>query len=475
MLLWLRVLFPLLLLLQVFAKNETEKLDEWVDGDFLSGGSLQDDVFFTYGEVVERLKRLAERFPDDVDYENIGKSGDEREIPCVIVAHKPRTKDEHIGIDMRPSVLFTGMTQPREVLAMMQVMYLLRTLVVSKDDSTLQLLRSTRFVLVPIINPDGYEHLRLQDPAVREKVPKNTAKTCREDSSKNGVNLGHNWGFMFDSKTTEDGFDKPCNDLYRGSEPFSEPETRAVRDLILKHQFKAAIFFHSRSEREASRLIVPYMYHKSYLKTHRDDKKNRLIHQNDLKVYDRITSTMQDALPPKAAKYEYGTAYELMNKTISGSEIDWTFDQAGIFSLILQVGTKDGSYLPKKEHIMPLLEVHIQPILSLAKISLELPRKTTPRTSIAYHLSVFPLFLGLALALVLLFGFFIARYLGYDNIVHRFKTFVARLQRMSLRSSYTNLNSRVKDEDLEVDFDDLELEGDVVDGDDDEVGFSYSR
>ncbi|KAI8850476.1 hypothetical protein BC829DRAFT_442270 [Chytridium lagenaria] len=281
----------------------------------------------------------------------------------------------------------------------------------------------------------------------------------------------------WDAKTTDDGYTDSCSDLYRGPEPFSEPETKALRDLILRHQFKAAVFFHARSEFEHSRLIVPYMYHKSFLKTHREDKKSWLMHKNDLKVYDMITETMQEALKSSERKYDYGTAYEILNKTISGSEIDWTFDEAGVFSLIVQIGTKDKSYFPKKEHVLPLLERHIQPLVSLAKLVVELPKKTTPKTSYAYHLSMFPVFLGLTLALALLVGFVVARYLGYDNILGRFKTVISRLERMYLYSNYTNLSSRVKEEDeLDVNFDDVELEGNMVEEEDDEgTGFSYRR
>ncbi|KAJ3208238.1 hypothetical protein HDU67_006934 [Dinochytrium kinnereticum] len=432
--------------------------DEWIDGTFLSGSLL--DTYFTYSEVVARLKRVAERYPDLVDYEKLGTSRDGNDIPCVIIAHKPQTKEERVGVDLRPSILFTGLTQPREVLAMMETMFLIRTLLTkAKEESIAALLASRRFIFVPIINPDGFERARiLQDGDIKEHITKNTARTCG-NITQMGVNLGHNWGMMWNSKTTEPGFDDPCNDLFRGPEPFSEPETKAVRDLILRHPLKAAVFFHARSESEHSRLIVPYMYHKSYLKTHREDKKSRLMNKEDLNVYDKITTVMQDALAPEEGKYQYGTAYEIMNKTISGSEIDWTFDEAGIFSLILQIGTKDRSYWPKKEHVASLLE----------KLVTSLPRKATPKTSIVGHLSVFPIFLGLGLALILLFGFVVARYLGYDNIVGRFRTIMSRLERMYLYSNYTNLSNRVKEEDeLEVNFDDLELEGEAVEEDEDE-------
>ena len=50
--------------------------------------------------------------------------------------------------------------------------------------------------------------------------------------TKGGVDLNRNYGFRF-------GFDDkgsspdPCSEYYRGSAPFSEPETKAIRDFVV--------------------------------------------------------------------------------------------------------------------------------------------------------------------------------------------------------------------------------------------------
>ncbi|KAJ3197534.1 hypothetical protein HK101_002837 [Irineochytrium annulatum] len=438
--------------------------------------------FYSYGEVEKNLRDAANEHPDLVSFITVGKTVEGREIPGVIVARKPHTEEEHIGIDMRPAVLFTGTTQPREVLSAMQIMYMLKHMVkqtVRNDSSSesqlvTSIVSTTQTILVPIINVDGFQEAKsTSSDGTREHIVKNLRPTCGHNVTASGVNLAHNYGFMWDSPASPEGFTDPCNDNYRGDAAFSEPETQAIRDLILEHKPKAAVFFHSRSKSETSRIIVPYMYHKSFLSAHRGDKKGRLMRQADLTVYDSITASMDDNRPKSTDEYEIGTAWELMNRTISGSEIDWAFDEAGIWSIIVQIGTADNSYWPRKENVMPLLEKHLKPALVLAQMSSKLPAKQTPKTHIAYTVSLIPLFLGLALAVTLLFGYGIARYLGYDRIVERFTTFMLRFQRAFLQSRYSGLSTGAKENDNEdLNFDDLELEG-GLDDDDEGVGHTY--
>ncbi|KAJ1550112.1 hypothetical protein HK405_001390, partial [Cladochytrium tenue] len=281
--------------------------------------------------------------PDVASVSVIGSTRKGREIDAVLITSMPPDASAEgldlIAVDRRHSVILTGMTQPREGL------YLIDYLVTHADEPRVRaLLDSTRIFVVPIVNPDGYSKMEtIEDREVWNSLVKNTAGTCSEgDVISQGVHIGHNWGFMWDYNATAGSFWDPCDVSYRGAEPFSEPESVALRDLILRENPKAAVFFHSRSKNSTSRIIVPYMYHKSFLSSHRDDKKNKLMNQADLLEYDKMTELMQNGrthsqIALDTTKYEVGTAWETLSKTISGSALDWTFDQAGAFSFILQI------------------------------------------------------------------------------------------------------------------------------------------
>jgi hypothetical protein len=62
-----------------------------------------------------------------------------------------------------------------------------------------------------------------------------------------GVDLNRNYGYQWDAQC-QSGSPYPSAEDYRGPEPFSEPETQAIRDLALSNNFKYAISFHSGTE-----------------------------------------------------------------------------------------------------------------------------------------------------------------------------------------------------------------------------------
>ncbi len=79
--------------------------------------------------------------------------------------------------------------------------------------------------LIPCANPDGY--VAGTDPIVARM-------------NGNGVDLNRNWDYEWQQMATHG-----TRPVKAGSEPFSEPETRALRDLILEKDVEAAIFYHS--------------------------------------------------------------------------------------------------------------------------------------------------------------------------------------------------------------------------------------
>ncbi|KAI9341100.1 hypothetical protein BDR26DRAFT_860563 [Obelidium mucronatum] len=303
-----------------------------------------------------------------------------------------------------------------------------------------------------MVNPEGYEELRLKYPQFKEEVMKNGAPGCAGgDISTNGVNLGHNWDFEWNYPViSQEDFSDPCSPAYRGSEPFSEPETRALRDLILKHTPKSVLILHSRHTSQESRLIVPFMFHKStFLKSESTPKnaKLKLLSDKDIDTYSLITDSMQSLVDgeSKDSAYSVGTSWETIGKTISGSDLDWIFDNTGAFSLVLQIGTsKDESYWPSQKDVPKLIKKHVNPIMEFIHQSATLPIKTTSKTAnsaLLKHFSWIPLYLGVALFIVISSVLGTSWCLGYDKVWARFKTWAKRVERQlhNRRKQYIGL------------------------------------
>lgn len=89
-------------------------------------------------------------------------------------------------------------------------------------DAGKKFLQHVAVVLVPMANPDGYEFSHTDDRLWR-KNRRNTSKSeCK------GVDLNRNWS---KSWGTSGSSSNPCSEIYRGPQSFSEPESRALRDL----------------------------------------------------------------------------------------------------------------------------------------------------------------------------------------------------------------------------------------------------
>ncbi|PPK97934.1 zinc carboxypeptidase [Kineococcus xinjiangensis] len=143
-----------------------------------------------------------------------------------------------------------------------------------QDERITRLLRSARVVVVPVVNPDGYAtsyadgallDLRESDDggtvtilgtpgnAYKRKncrpadgVTTSPAGACAAAKSQGGfgigVDLNRNYGGFWGGPGASS---TPADPTYRGEAPFSEPETRNVRDLVSSRQVTTLISNHT--------------------------------------------------------------------------------------------------------------------------------------------------------------------------------------------------------------------------------------
>src|SRR5262249_34843569 len=116
--------------------------------------------------------------------------------------------------------------------------------------------------LVPLVNPDGYavnESLYTASGGTafgfwRKNVRDNN-NNHKFDTSKDGVDINRNFGFRCGYDNNGSSNSQSAED-YRGPSAFSEPETRAQRDVILRLLPRTGLSFHSYSDL----LFHPWVY-----------------------------------------------------------------------------------------------------------------------------------------------------------------------------------------------------------------------
>ena len=135
-----------------------------------------------------------------------------------------------------------GCHHAREWIAI-EVPYLLAAYLVSHadQDSVQQWLTQGEIWVVPMVNPDGHEFSRTEQRLWRKNRHPNPDGSLGVDPNRN---YGHMWGTL-DIDTSSH---VPEDPTYVGPHAFSEPETRAVRDLIRRELFRGVITYHSYSQ-----------------------------------------------------------------------------------------------------------------------------------------------------------------------------------------------------------------------------------
>jgi len=195
-----------------------------------------------YADIVAQLQAWATSFPDLVTLKpSLGKSWENRDIYALHLTSKVNSNKKQI--------LFTGMQHAREWISPMTVMFITNQLInqYGKNANITHFLDNLEFIIVPIVNPDGYEYTWAHQRLWRKNRRKNTGSSY-------GVDLNRNWDSNWGGSGSSGD---PTSDIYRGPSVFSEPESKAVSNYVnLQTRIKGAIDFHSYSQL----VLRPYGY-----------------------------------------------------------------------------------------------------------------------------------------------------------------------------------------------------------------------
>jgi len=161
------------------------------------------------------------------------------------------------------------MHHAREPASMMMNLYIILYLIngfVKNNTIIQELIYSTDIYFIPILNVDGYvknnkifEASGDLEKCMQRKNLNRGLRTvyCRQDIDY-GVDLNRNYGFKF-NYDQEGASNHPCDEDYRGTSAFSEPETKAIQDFIesdIGKKIRIAFNYHS----YGNILIMPFNF-----------------------------------------------------------------------------------------------------------------------------------------------------------------------------------------------------------------------
>jgi hypothetical protein len=205
------------------------------------GASFNFRTYHTLAEIEEFMSSLQRRFPNIVEILDLGRTWEGRTISAIKIANKARVSEPN-----RPIFWLDGGIHAREWIAPAVAVYIMNELVTkySVDQRITRFVDEMDFVILPVVNPDGYEYSRTRDRMWRKNRNPNGNQRFNWCW---GVDLNRNFDWHFGGKGSS--FD-PCQEIYSGKTAFSEPESRAIRDYILANndRMQAFITLHSFSQ-----------------------------------------------------------------------------------------------------------------------------------------------------------------------------------------------------------------------------------
>lgn len=324
----------------------------------------KDRKFHNYKEITQAFNNLKNSCPSIVELETIGKSVEGRDIVAIHLSSG--ASNGIASLSDKPGVLFTGTHHAREHLSTELPLMLAQHLCekYKRGDRRIKAIIEGRHVMIiPLVNPDGVEW----------DISSGRYKYWRKNRSHNhdntrGVDLNRNYANKWGG---EGASDNPSAENYHGPAPFSEPETQAIRDFVIR-QNNISIFtsFHTFSK------LILYPWGGSY---------NPIGNVNDRSTYIEMAQTMA-----KWNKYKPMQGADLYIAT--GDTCDWAYDSLGIFCFTFELDpgkNSFGNFYPGQRFIPIVFRKNLEPSLYMMELADNPYRVLNPHRELGFETPLF--------------------------------------------------------------------------------------
>jgi len=261
---------------------------------------------------------------DFIETESIGQSYEGQEMIVLKVCRG--------GCGNKPAMWIDSGIHAREWISPATGTWMLHELV-ENDAAHPDLTEKLDWYFLPSHNPDGYRKSRKDDRMWRKTTTHYSGDSCQ------GTDANRNWDFHW-SETGASG--DSCSQTYYGPEPFSEVETRNVRDFVSAH--KDQIKFYQTLHSYSQLILMPWGYTTS--------------HAPGYDAMFDLGNRGNDALFAVHGKFYEVGCIPCVLYTAAGTSLDWALGVAGIpyvYSIELRDTGSYGFLLPP-EQIIPTAE-----------------------------------------------------------------------------------------------------------------------
>lgn len=320
---YLKYVFHLSLLVLIYLLLISSDCDNGDTPDDPTAG-----LYHTYAEIDIELHELANSHMEIARVTSIGKSIEGRDLWAIKISDNvDQDEDETV-------VVLLGAHHAREWISVDVPFLIGKHLIENYSTDTLiaRLIDNAEIWILPLVNPDGHQYSVVRDRLWRKNRRNNGDGTFGVDLNRN---YSYKWGGPGSSGDT-------FSEIYRGPSPFSEPETRALRDFLELLAPKALISYHNFSQL----ILYPWGY------TYDPAPDESLLDNLAVAMADKIRSVHGEEYTPEQGSILY---------LASGDTTDWLYALLSVPAFTIELRPPDsnpGFRLPEGQ-IQPTFEENL--------------------------------------------------------------------------------------------------------------------
>ena len=315
----------------------------------LQTGSIKG--FLDYDQFWQIYENLKGRYPDFIGEKFlVGYTFEEDKMEGFFFGEN--LKDGEVHYPDKNILFITGLHHSREPLTVTMVAFLLIKILKDRgvcgveDENTSakwqEFFRTNIILFIPIVNIDSYKFIAANWKGPNGNKVLLIRKNRRIDPTcsifDGGVDLNRNYEFKF-GIDNEGSSDHPCSEDYRGSKPFSEPETSSIKKLVeTRENIVSGVNMHS----YGNAWVYPYNFV--------TDKQNLELKEKQpkfYKFYSEFTKEMRD----KKLIADFGNTAGTIDYSTNGEGGDWLVGKENIYDLDVELGNLDeesNTFYPNK-------------------------------------------------------------------------------------------------------------------------------
>jgi len=164
-----------------------------------------------------------------------------------------------------------------------------------------------QWVIVPILNIDGYEYTHTTNRLWRKNRAPNSGSTCV------GTDLNRNFAYAWGGSGSSGD---PCAETFRGSSAFSTPEINSLRNFMRPLLDDGRIVLYMDIHSYGGQLASPW----AYTYTHPDDYDE---------MYEIMSTAVDAMFEINGRRYLFGSSADVIYISSGGSK-DWVYGDSGV-------------------------------------------------------------------------------------------------------------------------------------------------